>query len=124
MNKSNKKVGILFFLLTFLVSIGGAFLLTNIQLSQNNKFVVYKEELLFSFIFGIIISFPDFFAEIKKTGTLFFNFNRFIIFAIPCIILNIVEFSLMNGSMFFSKIVTYFLVAMLSYSILSSFKRK
>ena len=124
MNISNKKIGTLFFLLTTIISIGGAFLLTNIQLSQINKFT-FKEELLFSLIFGMIISFPDFFIEIKKKGILFFDFKRFIIFVIPFIVLIIVELiSLLNSSLFFNKVVTYFLVAMFSYSILSSFKRK
>lgn len=131
MKISNKKIeplliGTSFLILTTIISIGGAFLLSNSQLSQqNNKFNIYNQELVFSLIFGMVISFPDFFAEIKKKGILFFDLKRFLIFAIPVIVLIIIEFSLISsGSLFFSKMVTYFLVAMFSYSFLSSFKRK
>lgn len=127
MEKYNKRLGIIFFILITIFALGSAYLINiiNIQyLHQNKGILYYKLELVSSLVFGILLSLPDFFTQVQKSGIWFFNYKRFLIFLVPSISLGVLEILLINGSLFFNKITTYFLLILIGYSILSSLKRQ
>ncbi|SHH75692.1 hypothetical protein SAMN02745207_02313 [Clostridium grantii DSM 8605] len=127
MTKYEKKITISFFFLAIIISIGGSYLLNFMSINSNAENIIfyrYKQELVYSLLFGIFISLPDFYIETKKNGVLSFNFKRFLIFIIPGISLIVLEFLLVNGSVFFNKTISYLLFTLIGYSILSSFEKK